>query len=113
MPHVYGQVDLYAKVISFFLYTNMEEYHLRYHDDVYTDSFHVLSLSCRKMVNNNRMNARTFKLPGVVHTNAFSKVRDFVVIANASIYSRLHYRFDAFSNVQTYENDRIARCDIS
>ena len=27
---------------QFFLYTNMEEYHLKYHDDVYTDSFHVL-----------------------------------------------------------------------
>ena len=91
----------------------MEEYHLRYHDDVYTDSFHVLFLTCRKVVNNNRMNAGTFKLPGIVHTNAFSKVGDFVVIANASIYSRLHYRFDAFSNVRTYENDRIARCDIS
>ena len=91
----------------------MEEYHLRYHDDVYTGSFHVLFLSCRKVVNNNRMNARTFKLAAVVHTNAFSKVCDFVVIENASIYSRLHYRFDAFSNVHTYENDRIARCDKS
>ena len=86
---------------------------MRYHDDFYTDSFHVLFLTCRKPVINNRMNARAFKLPGLVHTNAFSTVCDFVVIANASIYSRLHYRFDAFSNVHTYENDRIARCEIS
>jgi len=90
----------------------MEEYHLRYRDDVYTDSFHVLFLTCRRVMNNNRMNARTFKLPGVVYTNAFSKVCDFVVIANASIYSRPHHRFDAFSNVHLYENDRIARCDM-
>ena len=31
-----------------------------------------------------------------VHTNAFSKVCVFVVIANASIDSRPHNRFDAF-----------------
>ena len=33
-----------CQINQFFLYTNMEEYHLRYHDDVYTDSFHVLFL---------------------------------------------------------------------
>ena len=39
----------------------------------------------------------------------------FVVIANASIDSRRHYRFDAFLTVQikTFENDRIARSDVS
>ena len=54
-----------------------------------------------------------FRPLGLVHTNAFSKVCDFVVIANASIDSCPHYRFDAFSNVHTCENDRIARCDVS
>ena len=38
---------------------------------------------------------------GPVHTNAFSKVCVFVVIENASIDSRPHYRFDAFSTVRT------------
>ena len=52
---------------------------------------------------------------GPVHTNALSNVYVFVVIENASIYSRPHYRFYAFSNVltKTFENDRIARCDVS
>ena len=36
---------------------------------------------------------------GPVHTNALSKTRVFVVMENASIDSRPHYRFDAFSNV--------------
>ena len=40
-------------------------------------------------------------LLGPVHTNAFSKVCVFVVIENASIDSRPHYRFDAFSTVRT------------
>ena len=49
-----------------------------------------------------------------VHTNAFSKVVLFF-FDNASINSRPHYRFDAFSTVLTkmFENDRIARCDVS
>ena len=38
---------------------------------------------------------------GPVHTNALSKVCLFVVIENASIDSRPHYRFDAFSTVRT------------
>ena len=48
---------------------------------------------------------------GPVHTNAFSKVRVFSVIENASIDSRPHYRFDAFStaHAKTFKNDRIAR----
>ena len=39
----------------------------------------------------------------------------FFVFDNASIDSRLHYSFDAFSAVhtKTFENDRIARCDVS
>ena len=50
-----------------------------------------------------------------VHTSALSKVYVFVVIENASIDSRPHYRFYAFSNVRTktFENDRIARFDVS
>ena len=38
-----------------------------------------------------------------------------VVIENASIDSRPHYRVDAFStfHTETFENDRVARCDIS
>ena len=52
---------------------------------------------------------------GFVHTNPFSKVCIFVVIENASIDSRPHYRFDAFSTVhtKTFGNDRIALCDVS
>ena len=52
---------------------------------------------------------------GPVHTNAFSKVCFAVVIENASIDSRLHYRFDVFSTVhtKTFENDRMARWDVS
>ena len=44
-----------------------------------------------------------------VHTNAFSKVCVF-----APIFSRSHYRFEAFSNVQikTFENYRTASCDV-
>ena len=44
----------------------------------------------------------------------FQKEEVFVVIENASIDSRPHYRFDALSTVQTktFENDRIARSDI-
>ena len=43
----------------------------------------------------------------------------FVVIRNASIDSRPHYRFDAFGggghcpHRKTFEDDRIARCDVS
>ena len=36
-----------------------------------------------------------------VHTNAFSKVCVFVIMENASIISRPHYSFEAFSTVQT------------
>ena len=52
---------------------------------------------------------------GPVRTNAFPKVCVFVVIEKASINSRPHYRFDALSTVhtKTFENDRIARCDVS
>ena len=52
---------------------------------------------------------------GPVHTSAFSKVCIFLVIKNASINSRSHYRSDAFLTVHTkmLENDRIARCDVS
>ena len=52
---------------------------------------------------------------GPVNTKAFSKVYVFVAIEKTSIDSRPHYRFDAFSNVQTkmFENDRIARCAVS
>ena len=37
MSHVYRRINLNTKVTSFFHYTNMEEYNLKYHDDVYTD----------------------------------------------------------------------------
>ena len=49
-----------------------------------------------------------------VHTNAFSIVCVFVVIENASIDSRPHYRFDAFLTAQTktFENDIITRCHV-
>ena len=52
---------------------------------------------------------------GPVHTNAFSKAYVFVIIENASIDSRPHYRFDQFSTVhtKTLENDRVAGCDVS
>ena len=52
---------------------------------------------------------------GPVHTNAFSKVCVAVVIENASIDSRLHYRFDVFStfHTKTFENDRMPRWDVS
>ena len=45
----------------------------------------------------------------------FQKVCVFVVIDNASIDSRPCYRFDGFWTVhtKTFENDRIARCDVS
>ena len=48
---------------------------------------------------------------GPVHADAFSKVCVFVVFENASIDSRPHYRFDAFSNVhtKTFENDSSTR----
>ena len=39
--------------------------------------------------------------PNRDHANAFSKERVFAVIENASIDSSPHYRFDAFSTVQT------------
>ena len=50
-----------------------------------------------------------------VHTNALSNVYVFVVIENTSIDSRPHYRFYEFSTVltKTFENDRIARYDVS
>ena len=46
---------------------------------------------------------------GPVHTNAFSKVRVFVVIENASVDSRPHSRFGAFLNVHTiaFKNARM------
>ena len=51
------------------------------------------------------------------HTNVLcSKVCIFAAIKNASINdSRPNSRFDAFSTVhtKTFENDRIARCDVS
>ena len=52
---------------------------------------------------------------GPVHTSAFSKVCIFLVIKNASINSRSHYRSDAFLTVhtKTFQKDRIARCDVS
>ena len=52
---------------------------------------------------------------GPVHTNALSNVYVFVVIENTSIDSRPHYRFYEFSTVltKTFENDRIARYDVS
>ena len=39
----------------------------------------------------------------------------FFFFDNASIDTRLHYIFDAFSTVhtKTFENDRIARCDVN
>ena len=48
---------------------------------------------------------------GPVHTNAFSKVCVAVVIENALIDSRLHYRFDVFStfHTKTFEIDRMGR----
>ena len=51
---------------------------------------------------------------GPVHTNTFSKVYAFVVIENALIDWRPHYRFDAFPAVhnKTFQSDRITRCDI-
>ena len=39
---------------------------------------------------------------GPVHANAFSKERVFAVIENASVDSRPHYRFDAFSCLHQY-----------
>ena len=52
------------------------------------------------------------RLLGPVHTK---KVCVFVFIEKASMNSCSHYRFDAFSTVRakTFENDRIARCDVS
>ena len=52
---------------------------------------------------------------GPFHTNAFSKLCVFVFIENASIDLRPHYRFDAFStaHAESFENDSIARCDVS
>ena len=52
------------------------------------------------------------RLLGPVHTK---KVCVFVFIEKASMNSRSHYRFDAFSTVRAkkFENDRIARCDVS
>ena len=52
---------------------------------------------------------------GPVHTNAFSKACVFVIIENASIDSRPHYRLDDFLTVhtKTLENDRVAGCDVS
>ena len=52
---------------------------------------------------------------GPVHTSAFSKVCIFLVIKNASINSRSHYRSDAFLTVhtKTFQKDRIARCFVS
>ena len=46
---------------------------------------------------------------GSLHNSAFSKGCVFDVNENASIDSRPHYRFDAFSNVRTktFENDRM------
>ena len=51
---------------------------------------------------------------GPVHTNTFSKVYAFVVIENALIDWRPHYRFDAFPAVhnKTFQIDRITRCDV-
>ena len=50
----------------------------------------------------------------LAHTNWISKVCVFVFIQNASIDSRPHYRFGAFSTVrtETFENKRLARCDV-
>ena len=52
---------------------------------------------------------------GPVHTNALLKVYVFVVNENATIDSRPHYRFDAFSTVRTktFKNVRNASCDVS
>ena len=49
----------------------------------------------------------TVEVWGPVYTNAFSKVYVFVVINNASIDSRPHYRFAAFSTVHaiTFDNE--------
>ena len=60
------------------------------------------------------MKATATKSWGPVHTNTFSKVYAFVVIENALIDWRPHYRFDAFSAVhtKTFQSDRITRCDV-
>ena len=52
------------------------------------------------------------RLLGPVHTK---KVCVFVFIEKASMNSRSHYRFDAFSTVRAkkFESDRITRCDVS
>ena len=52
------------------------------------------------------------RLLGPVHTK---KVCVFVFIEKASMNSCSRYRFDTFSTVRTrtFENDRIARCDVS
>ena len=52
---------------------------------------------------------------GPVHTKAFSKVCVFFVIEISSNGSRPHYCFLAFSTVHAkkFENDGIARCDVS
>ena len=49
----------------------------------------------------------------LVHTNSISKVCVFVFIQTASIDSRPHYRFGAFSTVrtETFENKRLARLE--
>ena len=60
------------------------------------------------------MKATATKSWGPVYTNTFSKVYAFVVIENALIDWRPHYRFDAFSAVhaKTFQSDRITRCDV-
>ena len=53
---------------------------------------------------------------GDAYTNTFSKVCVFVGSENASRSNRVPlYRFDTFSTVhtKTFENGRIARCDVS
>ena len=53
---------------------------------------------------------------GDAYTNTFSKVCIFVGSENASRSNRVPlYRFDTFSTVhtKTFENGRIARCDVS
>ena len=53
---------------------------------------------------------------GDAYTNTFSKVCVFVGSENASRSNRVpFYRFDTFSTVhtKTFENGRIARCDVS
>ena len=63
-----------------------------------------LSVVCKWNIRNTR--GRDLR---PVHTNAFSKVCVF-----APIYSRSHYRFEAFSTIQikTFENYRTACCDV-